>query len=159
MTINELGLFINSDRQWLLANAMTFSGNKFDAEDLVSEMTLKAMRYVDNLKDGDKTSVRKWLYNIMKTIYFNLVRDAHEMAEDDEEVLDACNVACGEFESSDLGFELRDALDKLDTNQRQILELVAYGYSMKEIAEKLNCALSAAYYRLYKSQTALKALL
>lgn len=52
--------------------AMSFTHNADDADDLVQETMLKAIRYAARFKDG--TNLKGWLYMILKNTFINYYR-------------------------------------------------------------------------------------
>jgi RNA polymerase sigma-70 factor (ECF subfamily) len=56
----------------LYGYAMTLTRNKTEAEDLVQETYLRAVRAFDRLRPD--SSVKSWLFTILRNIYLNQVR-------------------------------------------------------------------------------------
>ena len=48
---------------------MGFTRDREDANDLVQETFVKALRYKNNFKEG--TNIKGWLYTIMRNIFIN----------------------------------------------------------------------------------------
>jgi len=60
---------INTHQSSLKSFAIRFTQNIDDANDLVQDTLLKAIRYSDLYKEG--TNLRGWLYTIMRNTYIN----------------------------------------------------------------------------------------
>ena len=115
------------------------------AEDLCSEVFLKIFEKLDSF-DAEKASLSTWIFTITRnrlTDYYRTRRVFEEIPETltDDSCVEAeiCNQ-----ESLD---ELADALEKLDSRERDIIILHYYsGCTLKEIAERLG--ISYAYVKI-----------
>lgn len=157
MTVNSLGLFINQNRQMLMAYAMTMVGNKYAAEDLVSDVTVKALSRTEQLKDEDKTSVLKWLYTIMKTTFYDQTEKAVRHGEVDLEATTDEDGCCdwGAYGVSDYytdsAAEYHDVvkvLNSLDENLRTAIKLFAAGVRVEDIAKRQKVTVVTVYNRI-----------
>ena len=64
----------------LLAVAQSFATEAQEAEDLVQETMLKAMRFMDSYQDG--TDVQAWLMTILRRTHIDLLRAGRKHARD-----------------------------------------------------------------------------
>ena len=64
----------------LFATAMRLTRNHADAEDLVQDTIVKALRFQDRFERG--TNLRAWLYTILHNTWRNRVRDTVREAVD-----------------------------------------------------------------------------
>src|SRR5690349_22411585 len=64
----------------LYATAMRLTRNRSDAEDLVQDTVVKALRFSGQFKPG--TNLRAWLYTILHNTWRNQLRDASRDAID-----------------------------------------------------------------------------
>ena len=64
----------------LFATAMRLTRNRADAEDLVQDTVVKALRFQDRFEPG--TNLRAWLYTILHNTWRNRVRDTAREAID-----------------------------------------------------------------------------
>lgn len=74
MNTTEFNHELSTNKTALESFAFKFTQDYEDANDLVQDTLLKAMRYSDNFKDG--TNFRGWLYTIMKNTFINGYRRA-----------------------------------------------------------------------------------
>jgi RNA polymerase sigma-70 factor (ECF subfamily) len=64
----------------LFATALRLTRNRFDAEDLVQDTVVKALRFSDRFTRG--TNLKAWLYTILHNTWRNRRRDASREAVD-----------------------------------------------------------------------------
>ncbi len=114
------------------------SGNKELAEDLVSEIFMKALTH---FADYDKNvSVSAWIMTIARNHLANHWRDHKQtspLPEDEEESSDKLwlNVAVSEFKTEETKRQLRELLERLSDQDREIVTFhYLLGYNYAEIA-------------------------
>ncbi len=142
----------------LRAFAISLSGNPDLADDLVQETVMKAWAAHASFVEG--TSLRAWLFTIMRNHYFSLYRKARR------EVLDADGAAAARLASApaqqghlDLA-DFRAALDTLVPDQREALILVgASGFSYEEAATICGCAVGTIKSRVNRARQRLMQIL
>jgi RNA polymerase sigma-70 factor (ECF subfamily) len=96
----------------LFATAMRLTRNRADAEDLVQDTVVKALRFSDRFEPG--TNLRAWLSTILHNTWKNRLRDASRNAvEVDSERVEAAE-ATGPATGAETPEQilLRDALDE-----------------------------------------------
>src|SRR5919109_2807907 len=64
----------------LYATAMRLTRNRADAEDLVQDTVVRALRFKDRFEPG--TNLRAWLYTILHNTWRNRIRDTAREAMD-----------------------------------------------------------------------------
>lgn len=69
MSTIEFNNLLTSHQDFLSGFAMGFTRDRDDANDLVQETFVKALRYKNNFKEG--TNIKGWLYTIMRNIFIN----------------------------------------------------------------------------------------
>ena len=69
MSTIEFNNLLTSHQEFLSGFAMGFTRDRDDANDLVQETFVKALRYKNNFKEG--TNIKGWLYTIMRNIFIN----------------------------------------------------------------------------------------
>ena len=69
MSTLEFNYLIGNHSGSLKSFAYNFTKNVEDAEDLLQDTLVKAIRYKDNFQDG--TNFKGWLFTIMRNIFIN----------------------------------------------------------------------------------------
>ena len=69
MSTLEFNQLLVSQSDFLRGFALGFTRNGADADDLVQDTMVKALRYKNNFKEG--TNMKGWLYTIMRNIFIN----------------------------------------------------------------------------------------
>ncbi|MBU6423136.1 MAG: sigma-70 family RNA polymerase sigma factor [Chloroflexota bacterium] len=139
-----------------------------DAEDLVQETYIRALRHRDQFTPG--TNMKAWLFRILTNTFINSYRrkaaepqttgldDVEETtlyrhmagagggtAEPEREVLDRI-----------VDTEVQRALDELSERFRTVVLLDVEGFSYKEIAEMLEIPIGTVMSRLHRGRRALQ---
>jgi len=113
--------------------------NKELAEDLVSEIFMKALEHFDGY--DPKISQSAWIMTIAKNHIINHWRDKKPMSglpDDEDEAGDGfwLNLALAVSKKDAIRHEVYELLEKLDGNTREIVTFhYIFGYSYSEIAE------------------------
>ena len=122
------------------------------AEDLTQETFLAVLRAAARYEP--RSSVRSYLF----AIAFNLMLNERRRASRSAPMTATLDPAI--LPAAEESFWLREALDKLDENEREILMLREYEQlSYEEIAGLLRLPLNTVRSRLFRSRMALRALL
>ena len=105
----------------LFATAMRLTRNRADAEDLVQDTVVRALRFRDRFEAG--TNLRAWLYTILHNTWRNRIRDtAREATDVDSERIEelASREGPADVETpermllrSTMDVDLKEALDEL----------------------------------------------
>lgn len=69
MSTIEFNHLLATNAKYLKGFAYNFTRNLEDAEDLLQDTMLKALRYKDHFQDG--TNFKGWLFTIMRNIFIN----------------------------------------------------------------------------------------
>ena len=148
----------------LYGYAMTLTRDKTEAEDLVQETYLRAVRAA-NQPAGDG-NLKAWLFVIMRNAWFNVMRHKHNGRrifdfETDEPETGTANdttsnphvVYLRKLERE----QVRDAIEKLPDAYREIVVLRDIeGFSYQEIATVLNCPAGTVMSRLGRAREKLR---
>lgn len=118
----------------LRAFAASISGSMQLADDLVQETLLKAWGNMDKFQPG--TSIRAWLFTILRNTYFSMYRKRGREVQDSEGFYAERLAVSGEQDGHlDLA-DFRTALARLPDEQREALIMIgASGLSYEEAAE------------------------
>jgi RNA polymerase sigma-70 factor (ECF subfamily) len=151
----------------LYGYAMVLSRNGAEAEDLVQETCLRALRGLDQLRaDG---SAKSWLFTILRNIWLNQLRHrrtAPELIEIDaegngaSEPADATQNPHDDYVSQADRKQVRTAIQHLPVEFREIIILREYEeLSYQEIAILLKCPTGTVMSRLARARSRLRELL
>jgi RNA polymerase sigma-70 factor, ECF subfamily len=151
----------------LYGYAVVLSRNSAEAEDLVQETCLRALRSSGQLRpDGN---VKSWLFTILRNIWLNQVRHRRtvpEIAELDSdgsgaiEPVDAGKDPYEVYVSSIERERIREAIQQLPAEFREIIILREYEeLSYQEIAALLDCPPGTVMSRLARARSKLRDLL
>lgn len=151
----------------LYGYAMVLSRNSAEAEDLVQETCLRAIRGMDGLRSHD--SAKSWLFTILRNIWFNQLR--HRRTVPDVVELDADgskpNEPADPAEDPHTDYvnklereQVRCAIQQLPKEFREIIILREYEeLSYQEIAVILDCPPGTVMSRLARARSKLRELL
>ena len=151
----------------LYSYALVLSRDRTEAEDLVQETCLRAIRAMGSLRPD--SNAKGWLVTILRNIWFNQLRqwrtarevveldldgDGANRAEDTRKDPHATYVSKIEQE------QVRTAIQQLPVESREIIILREYeDLSYQEIAAVLECPLGTVMSRLARARSKLRDLL
>ncbi len=142
----------------LRAFAISLSGSASLADDLVQETLLRAWSKSDKFQPG--TSLRAWLFTILRNIYYSNYRKHAREVQDSEGVYARRLVVYGDQESHLDLEDFRKALAKIPAEQREVLILVgANGLSYEEAAAICEVEIGTIKSRLSRARARLVELL
>jgi RNA polymerase sigma-70 factor (ECF subfamily) len=152
----------------LFGYAMSLSHNQAEAEDLVQETYLRAVRACDQL--APSSNLKSWLYAILRNVWLNQIRHLHSgprfVDMDDEEQRDALNQARSDDDPHRVYVAkverdcVRAAVQQLPLQYREVIVLREFeGLSYQEIAEVLQCPAGTVMSRLGRAREKLRMLL
>lgn len=141
--------------------AIKFTSNQDDAEDLVQDTIIKAIRYSYLYKEG--TNLKGWLYTILKNTFINSYRRTvkKNAVMDTEEDLSSyqlytsasTNNGVNKFVKEDINF----AMNRLQPEYSIPFLRYFEGYKYHEIAEELNIPIGTVKTRIHVARKLLKA--
>ena len=146
----------------LYATAMRLTRNRADAEDLVQDTVVKALRFQSRFERG--TNLRAWLYTILHNTWRNRVRDtAREAVDvDSDRIEELASTVDGptEIETPErallratMDVDLREALDELPEAFRQAVWLRdVEEFSYAEIAKMLDVPIGTVMSRISRGR-------
>lgn len=151
----------------LYGYAMVLSRNSAEAEDLVQETCLRALRAIDGLRA--ESSVKSWLFTILRNIWLNQLRQrqkAPDLIELNVEESSA-NKPADATQDPHTGFvskveheQVRAAIQELPVEFREVIILREYEeLSYQEIAALLDCPVGTVMSRLARARSRLRELL
>jgi RNA polymerase sigma-70 factor (ECF subfamily) len=143
----------------LYGAAMRLTRNPADAEDLVQDTYVKAVRFEEQFKQG--THLKAWLYTILHNTFLNQRRRAtRDPVDVDSEQVDTAPARVTDGPSPEellmrgaLGSDLQGAIDALPEAFRQAVWLRdVEEFSYKEIAEILHVAAGTVMSRISRGR-------
>ena len=142
----------------LRAFAVSLSGSVSTADDLVQEALLRGWSNSEKFQPG--TSLRAWLFTILRNIYYSQYRKRSREVQDTNGFYSRTIAVEGNQESHlDLA-DFRIALAKLPAEQREVLTMVgASGLSYEEAAEICGVEIGTIKSRLSRARSRLTELL
>ena len=142
----------------LRAFAISLSGSVSLADDLVQETLLRAWSKSDKFQPG--TSLRAWLFTILRNIYYSNYRKRAREVQDSDGAYARRLIVSGDQESHLDVEDFRKALARLPTEQREVLILVgANGLSYEEAATICDVEIGTIKSRLSRARSKLVELL
>jgi RNA polymerase sigma-70 factor, ECF subfamily len=151
----------------LYSYALVLSRNRAEAEDLVQETCLRALRVMERLRPD--SNVKSWLFTILRNIWLNELRQRRtapeivELASDEHSANRAVDVAKDPYAAYVSNVErerVRDAIQQLPVEFREIILLREYEeLSYEEIAALLDCPPGTVMSRLARARSKLRDLL
>jgi len=146
----------------LYATAMRLTRNRADAEDLVQDTMVRALRFRDRFEPG--TNLRAWLYTILHNTWRNRIRDTAREATDvdSDRIEELAARADGPAEvdtpermliRSTMDVDLKEALDGLPDAFRQAVWLRdVEEFSYAEIAKMLDVPIGTVMSRISRGR-------
>lgn len=129
--------------------AFTYTKNQQDAEDVVSESVIKAIKASGNLKDSSK--VKTWFFRIVSNTAINYINRNKKVIPFDEISTDESYLDSYNFSS------INDVIEKLP---KEYLEVITLRYfedmKLKEISEVIGVNENTVKTRLYRALKILK---
>jgi len=159
----EFSALVAPHLQALFRSAYRRTGNRWDAEDLVQEVCVRAFTHLGTLKTLDRP--KSWLSKIAYRVFVDGVRHrARSPVRSTNEDFDATrrseNPAPEDVTEGELAERrLLAAFRQLDTEQRALLTLHVEGYSLAELNSITDLSTDVLKARLYRARVRLGKLL
>jgi len=151
---------INTHQSSLRSFAIRFTQNIEDANDLVQDTLLKAIRYSELYKEG--TNLRGWLYTIMRNTYINDYRRQSKklsIISTEEELTSAHLLKSStnnQVENKFLNDDIFKALQMLEPAYYTPFMKYFEGFKYHEIAEELDIPIGTVKTRIHMARQVLK---
>jgi len=151
----------------LYSYALVLSRNPTEAEDLVQETCLRALRAMERLRPD--SNIKSWLFTILRNIWLNHLRqrktvsDVVELDSDEygaDRAVDSSKDPHAAYVSDLEREQVRQAIEQLPLEFREIILLREYEeLSYEEIAAMLQCPVGTVMSRLARARSKLRDLL
>jgi len=141
----------------LKAFALRLVKSRTEADDLVQETLMRALRYRDTFEDG--TSIKSWLCRILQNCFYKDASRRRDTIQDVEGRCAAQQTVAAPQEWSVLYAEMLAAIDRLAPETRDaFLMVVAHGASYEEAAQAFDCPIGTLKSRVSRARDRLMAL-
>jgi RNA polymerase sigma-70 factor (ECF subfamily) len=133
--------------------ALKLTSDNEDAEDLLQETFLKALKYKDKFKE--KTNLKAWLYTIMKNTFINNYRRKMRKKTimdntDDDYFVNSTKQKSPISPESEYNYkEIRKTVDELNDECRIPFQMHNQGFKYKEIADELEMPIGTVKSRIF----------
>ena len=135
----------------LRAFARTFYRDPVDADDLVQETLLKALKGFDGYQPD--TRLKSWMFTIMRNAFYTRIKVQAREAPGAADCVAGRPAVEASQEWSVRGREVRDAINRLPRQHREVLVLVGVlGVSYEETARICGCAMGTVKSRLNRAR-------
>jgi len=151
----------------LYGYAMVLSRNRTEAEDLVQETCLRALRAMQRLRPD--SNIKSWLFTILRNIWLNQLRQSRTVPEgldpDTGEdgvnrIVETAKDPHATYVSNVERGQIRNAIQQLPLEFREIILLREYeDLSYEQIASLLGCPVGTVMSRLARARSKLRDLL
>ncbi|MDB5255389.1 MAG: polymerase subunit sigma [Chitinophagaceae bacterium] len=161
MTTLEYSYLLQQYEQKLKLYALKLTTNLDDAQDLVQETMLKALRYRSKFSEG--TNFGAWMHTIMKNTFINQYRRKQKrlvMTDATENQMYLNNSRYVSDYPSDhltLHKEIKQTVEQLDHKYKEPFQLHFAGYKYQEIAEQLHLPVGTVKSRIFTARSLLSA--
>lgn len=153
MTAIEFNQQLVNQRTPLKNFAYSLTLNSEEAQDLVQETLLKALKYRD--KFADATNLKAWLYTIMKNTFINTYRRSVKTRQiitqtDDISTVKQLNGSNGPGAESQINVKaITKAIDALEDEYKVPFTRYYDGFKYKEIADELDLPIGTVKSRIF----------
>lgn len=153
MQTAELSAVLDEHYERLRRFVRSRVSNPEEADDLVQEICLRAVRNVDSIRDGAR--VESWLYQIARNAIIDHYRRSRPVSPLPDVLVDSVDFTA--FEAPDLSDCLPGLMKGLAEPDRLALQLTAIdGMKQRELAERLGISLSGAKSRVQRARKRLR---
>jgi RNA polymerase sigma factor (sigma-70 family) len=144
----------------LFQYALRYTNDREDAEDLLQDTMVRAMKYHNQFEAG--SNLKGWLYTILKHTFINEYRRRSKIQAliIKTDILTAVNLSTGAtYNTAEGGFIMKDIAKALKAiPELYSIPFISYfeGYKYQEIAESLNLPLGTVKTRIHEARNLLK---
>ncbi len=154
MSTIEFNQMLITNRQNLKGFAYNFTRNPDDADDLLQDTCLKALRYKDLFAEG--TNFKGWLYTIMRNIFLNnckkqqLVRSHFSTGTNNQ--VDWSAASENNVYSSFNEKEIEAAIESLKDDVKIPFRMMIEGYHYDEVAASMKIPTGTVKSRIFNAR-------
>ena len=156
MSASDFNALLITHREFLRGFAYSFTRDSQDADDLIQDTFLKALRYRNNFKEG--TNIKGWLYTIMRNIFIN----NYKRKKFQNTITDSTDNNFFLNSSQDYSFDsvttqiseqdIRSAIHSLNNDFKVPFNMFLEGFHYDEIAETLEIPMGTVKSRIFHAR-------
>ena len=155
MSTLEFNYLIGNHSGSLKSFAYNFTKNTEDAEDLLQDTLLKAIRYKDNFQDG--TNFKGWLFTIMRNIFLNNCKKQQLGRNIFGPSADSVPYELGSHAENNIyrlinEQDIRVAVGSLRDELRRPFQMAYEGYQYDEIAQEMGIPTGTIKSRIFNAR-------
>jgi RNA polymerase sigma-70 factor (ECF subfamily) len=155
MSTIEFNQLLTSNSKFLKGFAYNFTRNTDDANDLLQDTMLKALRYKDHFQDG--TNFKGWLFTIMRNIFINdfkrkKLRKTMTDSTDDQYYLNYGRVSDDSVNKSINVKDIHKSIDQLSYEYKTPFQMFLDGYHYDEIADSMAIPMGTVKSRIFHAR-------
>lgn len=151
------GEIVQEHRSYLLGLAVRLSGNRELAEDLVQDSFKRALRRFGELRPD--SHVRAWLATILTRLFLDHNKHNHVVERALAKLSTEDDIAADPIPPEVSHAALREAIEQLEPELREIIECHLAGKAYKQIAAELRIPIGTVSSRMKRARDRLKELL
>ena len=159
---------VQANERFIYGSALRFTGDRFDAEDLVQQTLEKAFKHYSQLKDIQH--LKSWLFTIMRNIHLKTQKRTsasarHDLFNEETGYLDTLERAAQTnpailYEHKSVSMAVQQAVAELPETYQSVLILHYMDeYSYQEISHTLDIPIGTVMSRLSRGKQHLKKIL
>jgi RNA polymerase sigma-70 factor (ECF subfamily) len=161
MTTFEFTTQLTNLEDYLRRHALILTLNKEDANDLLQETFLKALKNKEMFMASQYKNLKGWTYTVMKNIFINNYRRIKNWQNKIRDISadNAVTTENNSYEDLFTMIQLKDmnnAIENLEASQKVPLVMHLSGYKYKEIADKLGISIGTVKSRIFFAKKNLK---
>lgn len=155
MSTLEFNTMVSNHSSVLRGYAIQYTKNWDDAEDLIQDTLLKALRYKDHFEEG--TNFKGWIFTIMRNIFINgYKRKKLQMAlletAKTEGALNYNRISENNISTEMNAEEIRKAIAGLTKEYKQPFQMYLDGFHYEEIAAEMNIPIGTVKSRIFHAR-------
>ena len=161
MSSIEFNSLLVGNRDFLKGFALGFTRDMQDAEDLIQDTMVKALRYKNNFKEG--TNIKGWLYTIMRNIFINNYKRKKFQntivdTTDNQFFINSSTQMQADTVTTVINEQdIRESIDGLKDEFRVPFNMFVEGYHYDEIAKELGIPMGTVKSRIFHARKKLGA--
>lgn len=155
MSTIEFNQMLSTNQTILKGFAINFTRNLEDAEDLMQDTYLKALKYKDHFQDG--TNFKGWLYTIMRNLFLNNCKKQKLVRNTFSQPGAKVNYNVPGTSANNIyqiinEKDINSSIDRLKDSLKVPFNMVMEGYLYEEIAEKMSVPTGTIKSRIFNAR-------